>query len=124
MRINLARIVKSPSLNAQTYKVYRSQGVFQEGGWAEVAQVPAFFYMYGVIVPASEREIRQLPEADRIMQGMMFWSSVELYTTRTGQYQGTSDKVEWQGELYKIMNCNQFVDYGFWSALGQRLAGD
>lgn len=124
MRINLARIVKSPSLNSQWFEVFRSQGEFVEGGWQEITQSPASFPMLGVVVPASEREIRQLPEADRILQGMMFWSSVELYTTRAGEYQGTSDKVQWQGELYKLMNVNQLVNYGFWSALGQRIAGD
>ena len=123
MRINLARIVTSHNLNAQWYEVFRSQGEFVEGGWQEIAQSPASFPMLGVVVPASEREILQLPEADRIKQAMMFWSSVELFTTRAGEYQGTSDQAEWNGERYRIVNCNQYKDYGFWSALGQRLDG-
>ena len=121
--INLASIVLSP-LFAQSFKVRRSQGEFGEGGWKEIAQVPDSFTMWGTIVPANERELKQVPEADRAMAGMVFYTTQQLYTTRNGQYRGISDKVIWNGEEYKILQCMPYSDYGFWKSTGQRTAGD
>jgi hypothetical protein len=124
--MNLKRVFSSLRLNPQTVRVYRSFGEFASGGWREIPQDPLYFEVEKVIVvPASEKELKQVPEADRVIGGMMFWVPVpsELYITRTGEYQGTSDKVLWNGDLYKILNVMPYKDYGFSSSLGQRESG-
>ena len=123
MRMNLARTIHSNNLNAQWYDVYRSEGEFAEGGWVEIIQSPPSFLMHGIIVPASAKELKMVPEADRPEAAMMFWSSVEIYTTRNGTTEGTSDKILWQNEYYRILQVNPYVDYGFWSAMGVRIKG-
>lgn len=123
MRMNLARVIRSSRLNNQEFQVYRSQGEFAEGGWVETTQSPASFAMRGIVVPAREKELRQFPEADRVVGGIMFYTMAPLYVTRAGEYQGTSDQVEWQSEMYKILNTMPYVDYGFYASLGQRVSG-
>ena len=121
--IYLRRALKSRRLGAQTFKVYRSEGEFREGGWVEITPSPEYFEVVGIVVPANEKELRQLPEADRIIGTMMFWSPVEIKTTRVGDYDGTSDKLEWRGELFKVVNVGQYVDYFGWPSMAQRIEG-
>jgi hypothetical protein len=125
MRINLSRTARSQRLNAQDYNVYRSYGEFGKGGWIETPQSPPYFPMHGVVVPAGAKELRMVPEGDRPTAAMMFHSSVEIYTTRGGEEgeEGLSDTIEWRGEFYKVMNCNPYVDYGYWVAMGVRVKG-
>ena len=121
--IYLKRALKSNLLKAQAFKVYRSSGEFVEGGWQEIVPSPAYFEVIGIVVPANEKELKQLPEADRIVGGMMFWSPVEIMATRVGDYQGTSDQLEWRGEKFKVVSVGQYVDYFGYPALSQRMEG-
>lgn len=121
--INLSRVLKSRHLNAQSFNVYRSEGEFREGGWVEITPSPEYFSVVGIVVPANEKELKQVPEADRIIGGMMFWSPIEIKTTRVGDYQGTSDQLEWRGEKFRVVSVGQYVDYFGWPALAQRMEG-
>jgi hypothetical protein len=66
-----------------------------------------------------------VPEADRV-EGMVTFACIEpLYTTRSSDTApGTSDKLEWHGELYKIIQLLDYLDYGFNVAVGVRLSGE
>jgi hypothetical protein len=122
--INMARTVNSQFISSQPFEVFRSFGDFGEGGWIETVQSPLSFTAWGVLVPASEKELRQLPEGDRILGALSITTTTELFVTRNGEYKGTSDKVQWKGELYKIVQLMPYSDYGFYKALGQRITGD
>ena len=121
--INLRRVMASRRLNAQEFQVFRSKGAFVKGGWKEISQDPPSFPMKGVVAPATDKELKKVPEADRVEGSMMFWSSEELYVTRIGENQGTSDVIVWKGERYRIIKIGQYSDYGFWSAMGVRESG-
>jgi hypothetical protein len=121
--INLARITLSHALNAQEFKVYRSEGHFDIGGWQEDAQSPEYFLATGVVYPAREKEIVQVPEADRVQGMTCFVTPTKLYPTRKGSTSGTSDQLEWQDERYKILQVMPWDDYGFNLAVAVRLKG-
>lgn len=123
MRMNLGRVIISASLNSQSFEVYRSQGEFVEGGWQEIVQSPASFPMQGQIHPASEKELKQFPEGDRVVGALAVYTVAPLFVTRTGEFQGTSDQVEWGNELYKVLNCMLWQDYGFYVSLAQKVSG-
>lgn len=124
MRINLSRIVLSPSLNSQTFKVYRSSGSFVGGRWIESIQSPPYFEIKGIVTPSSEKELKQIPEGDQIVGAMTFYTSEPLLTTHKDTNSGVSDKVEFDGELYKIISLLPWKNYGFYVSVGERIKGD
>lgn len=121
--INLTRILRSRRLNAQSFKVYRNSGEFREGGWVEIPSSPEYFPVTGIVLPSSDKELMQIPEGDKATAAMTFWSPVEIKTTRVGDYEGTSDKLEWRGELFKVVSVGPYVDYWGYAAICQRIKG-
>ena len=122
--INLSATVLSRSLNSTSFEVFRTTGAFVEGGWEEIPSDPVSFTMYGVVLQASARELQQVPEADRVVGTMMFWTKDELFTTRIGEFAGVSDKVLYADEMYRIQYVNSYKRYGFFSSMGTRIAGE
>jgi hypothetical protein len=120
--INMSPIFLDPDF-AQSFEVFRSVGEFGEGGWFEIVQSPASFTCYGTILPASEKELKQLPEGDRVLGGIVIYGAEELYVTHSGEYEGTSDQIEWRGEKYKVVSSMPFVNFGFYVSIAQRLKG-
>lgn len=119
--IDVSEIITDPDF-AQLFYVYRSTGSFIKGVWTESASEE--IEMYGVVTVANAKELRMVPEGDRIQGAMDFYSLDAIYVTRTGTTAGTSDKILWRGDYYKILNVKQWIDYGFYSATGERIAGD
>jgi len=121
--INLAIVLRSPHFR-QTFKVYRTTGYFDLGGWVENEASPAYFEVSGAVWPSSEKEIRQVPEGDRTTGMVTFVSEEPLYLTRTNDSEeATSDQIEWQGERYKLVSTMNYVDYGFNAVVGVRMVG-
>lgn len=120
MPINVAELILDPDF-AQKFTVYRSNGSFIKGVWTE--GTPEKIEMVGVVVVMSSRDIRQLPEGDRVTGAMTFYTQRALYVTHTGQYQGISDKIYWRNNYYKLFSVSPWVDYGFYSAHGERILG-
>jgi len=121
--INPSRVLLSPHFR-QTFRVYRSTGHFELGGWVEEVQSPPYFDVSGAAWPSSAKEIQQVPEADRITGMHTFASKTELYTTRSNDSEeGTSDQIEWNGDLYKLIQILDFSDYGFYAVVGTRMTG-
>ena len=121
--LNLSRVFQNPHFR-QTFKVYRSAGEFRLGGWVEIEQSPAYFDVSGIVWPSSPKEIQQVPEGERVLGMMTFASTEPLYITHASGTAGTSDKIEWRGELYRLLQILPFDDYGFPVAVGARLSGD
>ena len=121
--INPSRVLLNPRFR-QTWHVYRSEGHFGPGGWIEDIPSPPYFDMSGVAWPSTAKEIEQVPEADRVTGMHTFCSKETLYVTRANDTgDGISDKIEWKGELYKLIQILDFSDYGFNAAVGVRLKG-
>jgi hypothetical protein len=119
---NLSRVITSSRLNSQTITVERSSGSFDiDGVWVE--NTPETITMSAIVTVMNERELAQMPEGDRVKSAMKFATTDPVYTTRVGNAPGTSDKVYWKGDWYKIFQVGQWVDYGFYTSAGERIAG-
>lgn len=119
--MNLSRVIRSRRLGNQTFTVLRSSGSFVNGRWSE--NDPQQISMRGIVTVATEKELNQLPEGDMIKGGMVFHTVDELFSTRTGNDPGTSDKIVWHGEEYKLFQIGVWSDYGFYRAVGERIKG-
>jgi hypothetical protein len=119
--INLSRVANSPAF-AQTYTVNRSSGTFQQGGFVSTTTPIPF---WGIIQTATEQDLAQVPEGDRVTGMMKFISTEQMYQTYVdGQTQGIGDQVTWRGHNYKVVVVVPDVDFGFWKAIASRQAGD
>ena len=119
--INIREMISDPDF-AQTFTVYRSTGFFVKGLWTE--GTPTQIPMLGVVNVANAKELAQYPEGDRIKGGMIFHTTEELFVTRNDSSPGTSDKILWRGNLYKIYQVSAYVDYGYYKVMADRETGD
>lgn len=106
---------------AQTFTVYRSSGRWVAGRWVEAT--PTQIVMYGPVWVASEKDLVQVPEGDRVQGAMMFVSTQPIYTTRDGSADGTSDQILWDGEMYRIAKIFPWHKQGFYQAYAFRMRG-
>ena len=118
----MKRVALSPHLNTQSLNVYRSNGSFVGGRWTETPNSPPYFSVQGVAYPSSQKELMQLPEGDRVIGAITFVTVEEILTTRVGQDPGISDKIEWNGEMYKVLGILPWKDYGTYHSVCTRLA--
>lgn len=120
--IDLSSVVLDPRF-AQSFTVYRKVGAYNAGRFEETE---APIIMTGTISIASEQEIEQIPEGDRVNGGIVIHTKDIIYTTRTNdgtqQEGGTSDELEWCDERYKICSVSNYSYYGYYKAIGQRMA--
>jgi hypothetical protein len=107
---------------AQTFTLYRSTGNFVAGRWVENARQT--LTRTGVIIVMSARELQMLPEADRVIGSIEIHTKEILYTTTGEGTNRTSDQILWKSNLYKLILVNDYADFGFYKAVGQRIAGD
>ena len=119
--IDLSQVVNDPDF-AKEFTIRRYSGQFQKGGWVQSGiDVPG----YGIVTVAKEREIESLPEFDRIIGAMIFHSSDPIYITELefGENQKVSDVIIWHEHEYRIMKVWPWSDFGYYRALGVRMAG-
>ena len=109
---------------AQPYTVNRTTGSFGQGGFIALATVQIGFL--GIIQPATDEDVAQVPEADRITGMMSFISAEPMYKTRAaqnGESAGLGDTIVWRGQVYKVVHTVPWGDFGFWKAVGSRQSG-
>lgn len=115
--IDVSEVITDPDF-AQTFVVHRKANKWIAG---RTESTEKDITMTGVIMVADAKTLEQLPEGDRVTGLMCFYSTQELFTTRE---QGTSDQIEWRGERYRVKQVFPYGDYGYYKAVGQRMAGD
>jgi len=122
MRMNLSRVLLLQGLNSQGFTISRSTGSFVSGRWAETIEeieVPG-----GIISVARERDLAQIPGGDQIKGAMNFLAPIEMFVTRNdGDDSGVSDRITWDGKVYKLLQVAPWKDYGFYAAIGDRVKG-
>jgi hypothetical protein len=119
--ISLTRVANSPAF-AQAFTVNRSSGNFQQGGYVSVTTAIPF---WGIIQPATEEDLAQLPEGDRSTGMMGFISEQPMYKTRAqGSASGLGDTITWNGQEYRIVAVVPWRDFGFSKAIAARLSGE
>jgi hypothetical protein len=120
--INIQEMMQDPDL-AQDYTVYRKSGRWNGPRWVETETPLSFF---GPVIPADAKEIQQVPEGDRVRGVFAFYSDQEIFITHIEEgFKGTSDQISWgtSGGRYRIYQSNPFGDFGYWKAIGARMAG-
>jgi hypothetical protein len=129
--INIAEIVNDPDF-AQCFYVVRSTGSFQLGGWVDT---PTTIGFYGVIEVATEKELKTLPEGDRITGALSFHTELPIFMTLAegmpdygqGGYGKSksrlSDIVLWRNQQYRIVKIYPWADFGYYKTIGVRMSG-
>jgi hypothetical protein len=105
---------------AETYDILRSNGGnFAPGGFKDSKQqIPN----YGIVTPASSKDLSMLPEGDEIHEARAFYSNIELFETNASNTQ-VSDILQWGGNNYRILKVLDQSNRGFWKAIAVRMAG-
>lgn len=121
--LDLSEVANSPEL-AETYTILRSTGTgWNQGVWETQEQQLTGF---GVISVADAKEVEMVPEGDVAHGAMVFWSAQPIYVTNTtntvpGQ---SSDILIWNGKQYRVLSVRQYLDWGYYRAVGTRMQAD
>lgn len=121
--LDLSSVVLDPDF-AQTFTIKRFSGQWQAGRFIQTNNE---IQMAGIISIANAKQIEFIPEGDRIGGEIAIHTVQPLYNSRNGtdiSQGGTSDIVIWHGDKYKIYQVNEYSDYGYYLAIGQRMATD
>ncbi|MFC3768365.1 hypothetical protein [Paenibacillus sp. GCM10012303] len=124
--INVGRVVNSRNF-AQPggFTVFRQTGAWSGGRW--VSQPEVAIIMQGTVTVATQEDLEQVPEGDRVTGMMSFYSQQMIYRTRSEDDQdpgGTSDEIFWRGERYRVAAVLPWLDFGYCKAIGARMGGD
>ena len=120
--INMANVIVSP-LFAQDITVQRSSGHFAIGGYVQDA--PTTLTFKGIATHVDIQDVEMGVEADRIRELFKFYTREKIYVTHAaGTTSGTSDKVIYKGQTFRILQNHDYLDYGYNVAIGQRIEGD
>jgi hypothetical protein len=111
---------------AQTIPVTRQAGAFGRGGF--IVTATSTLSVYGILQPASDEDLEQVEEGDRVTGMMSFISTVQLYKTYVDgsgpeSGDGLSDTFYWRGQVYKVVITTPWGDFGFWKAIASRQRG-
>ena len=123
--LNMSRLLYNKKFS-QSFSVCRKVGSWDHGEFSETCLIPAP-NLSGVVLPASAMEIMQFPEGDRSTSMMVFYSPQEIFVTHVNDGQGntgTSDEIYWNGDNYRIVNVNQYGDFGYYKAFGVMMEGE
>lgn len=127
--IDISEMMSDPDF-AQEFIVYRQIGANIAGRYVVNEDTLDF---YGIIMPATTRDLEQIPEGDRDTGMMVFYVPIEtpLYITQVDTVAGagtntslTSDQCVWQGERYRIYQTNAYDDFGYIKAICVYMRGD
>jgi hypothetical protein len=119
--ISLTRVANSPAF-AQEYTVNRSTGQFEQGGYISSTTAIPF---WGIVQPATEEDLLQVPEGDRSTGMMNFISEQPMYKTYVaGSASGIGDTVTWNEQEYRVVIVLPWKDFGFNKAIAARLSGE
>ncbi len=116
---DLSAVVNNPDLGSPV-TILRFTGSFAAGGWQQGApqRIPAF----GVVCIADAEALAQVPEGDRVTGALQFLTGQPVYRTSADRG-GTSDQIEWRGELYRVVSVEPWGHAGYWSAILARMEG-
>lgn len=122
--INLKNVLRPGGPFTQAFTIKRPTTTWVLGGTTEATlSIPAL----GAVTIAKERDLAQVPEADRVTGSMLFISTTEMRVTHVAMAgagsAGTSDRIDWRGDTYRLVKLWPYADYGFYRAVGVRVRG-
>lgn len=119
--INISEMIHDPDF-AQVYTILRTQGYWEKGRFVSLPETQ--LSVHGVVTACNVRDLQMVPEADRVVGMMCFYSTEVLNITRSNdQEEGLSDIAIWRNEKYKLVQVLPEMDYGYYKAFGARIVG-
>jgi len=120
--LNVGRVINSSKFRQpKPFTVWRKTGDWVAGRFEET-EIP--IPMSGVITAAGTKDLLQVPEGDRVLQIMVFHSTLPLFITHDDiEGKGTSDQIEWHGERYRLLQLKDWSDFGYYKAFGTSMGG-
>jgi hypothetical protein len=126
--INIAEMLSDFDF-CQEFTVYRQIGHWLSGDFI-VNELTLIYY--GIILPATSKDLEQVPEGDRITGWMVFYAPADtpLYVTQNYDPEGsttdklTSDQCFWRNKRYRVYQVNSYDDYGYMKALCAYMSSD
>jgi len=127
--IDISEMISDPDF-LQEFTVYRQPGYWVAGDFVPNEQALTF---YGIIMPATTKDLEQIPEADKVTGMMCFYVPYDtpLYVTQNYPLTGdsdpeklNSDQCVWQGDRYRVYQTNSYDDYGYIKAICAYMPGD
>lgn len=112
---DVTELLDDPDLGAQEFS-YRRRTIEWQGGRAVVATDETFSAV-GNIQPASAEQLDFLPEGEKRKGAILIYTRTMLHLS---EGEDVSDDVTWQGEAYKVIHVDRWVDYGFYVAYAQK----
>lgn len=110
--IEISELMTDPDF-AQPFVIRRVSGAF--AGEGEFTRTETTVNASGVIQPASEDDLKMLPEGERSDSAIKVYSKTEL---RRGDGAGTeSDVIEWLGKRYRVMQSKPWQLHGYYFAI-------
>lgn len=117
--ISFADLANDPDLGQPFTIIRTAGGQFVRGGWSGKTQnIPT----YGLIVPADDWALAQVPEGDRVTGSMMAITTTTLYLTSEAAG-AVSDQISWQGDRYRVVHVGPYQDFGYNFAVLTRMTG-
>ncbi|RKN75004.1 hypothetical protein [Paenibacillus ginsengarvi] len=123
--INVGRVVLSRNFaQPKGFKVYRTTGAWANGRF--VLDPEKQLTLQGTVTVANADDLEQIPEGDRVSGMICSYSPQPIYVTRADgeESPGVSDEIEWRGERYRVKAVLPWIDFGYYKAFGERMAGD
>lgn len=124
--VNDLSAVVDDGILSETYLIERSTGSFQIGGWV---QNSVTINGWGVVSVASQEDLDEVPEGDRVTGAMVFHSEQRIYLTQLDQpsdNQRVSDVMVWPlgtTQKWRVLHVGPYPNRMFWKAIAVRLAG-
>lgn len=112
---DVTALLVDPELGAQQFKVKR-RTVKWQGGRA-LPDEEKVITATGIIQPPQPHELSFFPEGERRKGQIVIYTKTTLYLT---EGETVSDDVTWQGEQYKVVRVDEWLDYGFCVAYAQK----
>lgn len=121
--LNVSELINDPDF-CQTFTVTRNTGDFTDGYFVTT---PSAITMTGVIQPLNTEETNQLPEGDRLSGAIKVYTLERVYLTHITQPADNTgyiaDEITWKGEKYKVIQSQNYLDYGYHRTIAIRKLG-
>lgn len=99
-----------------TFEIISIEGRFNEGVFNQEFVKKQ---VIGIARPSSADDLDILPEGDRMKGNMSFYTTEPLvFAPKTATLQ-----IQWHNRRYKIVHCENFIENGFFKAIGQLMDG-
>lgn len=113
--LTIGELIKDPCFCTKFTIIYRG-GSFVRGVYKPVDKsVPVI----GVARPSSADDLDLLPEGDRVKGSMSFYTNEPIIVTNTE----SAPLIKWHDRTYKIIHTEDFVESGFFKAIGTLMTG-